>query len=320
MLSGGLDSRLAVCLLRAQDLPVQGVVFDSPFFNIAPAREAAVQLGIELHVVDFTGDILELLEAPRHGFGAGMNPCTDCHARMLRRAGERLAEWGCDFIATGEVLNQRPKSQNRKSLQIVAEESGYADLILRPLSARLLEATRPEREGWIERARLLDLQGRNRKAQMALAREFGLTHYPTPAGGCRLTEPNYCRRLADLKAHEGLKGMRGLQLLRVGRHFRLSDRVKLVLGRNAEENTQLAGCTELYDLQIAVEGVPGPTGLLPLAATEHDLAVAGALCARYSDCHGRPTEPVRLRVRSARGTRSIPVQPADPAALGLAPI
>jgi len=307
LLSGGLDSQLAVCVLKDQDVDVHAVVFDSPFFNIAPAKAAALQLDIPLHIVNFNGDILELLKDPPHGFGSCMNPCIDCHARMLQRAGEMMDDMGFHFLSTGEVLNERPMSQNRRSLEIVARTSGYAERIVRPLSAALLPESEPERRGWIDRSRLLALQGRSRKPQFELAQRYGLTDYPSPAGGCRLTEPNFCKRLADLREHEGLNGVRSIRLLRYGRHFRLSPNVKLIVGRNEKDNAVLEGTAELYDLILRMVDVPGPTGLLPMTAGGDALGRAAAICARYSD--SPPDEPVTVRVRSARETRLLDVVP-----------
>ncbi|MBN1558270.1 MAG: tRNA 4-thiouridine(8) synthase ThiI [Lentisphaerae bacterium] len=312
LLSGGLDSRLAVCVLRKQGIEVQGIVFDSPFFDLAPARAASEQLGVPLHVQDFSADILELLNAPRHGFGSCMNPCIDCHARMLRRAGERMRELGCRFICTGEVLDERPMSQNRASLDLVARESGFAEWIVRPLSAGLLPATEPEQRGWVARDALLSLRGRGRKPQLRLAEQFGLREIPPVAGGCRLTEPNFSRRLRDLKDHEGLNGVRSIFLLRYGRHFRLADKVKLIVGRNEQDNAVLDGTAELYELLLQTEDARGPTGLLPNTANEAQVRFACAICARYSDVP--PDRTVMIRVRSPRRSwreAVLPVAPED---------
>lgn len=297
LVSGGLDSRLAVRVLQEQGITVIGLCFDSPFFNLAPARHAARQLGIELDVVDFTADILDLIKHPPHGFGAGMNPCIDCHARMLRRAGERLARHDARFLVTGEVLNERPMSQNRRSLGIVARDSGLADLVLRPLSARLLEPTRPEREGWVDRERLLALEGRGRKPQFALAAQWGLTDYPTPAGGCRLTEPNYARRLRDLKAHEGLDDPRQLRLLRLGRHLRLSPQYKLIIGRDEADNAAIEAEAAPGDAVLSFEAIPGPVALLPGggAVDQAFLARAMACAAAYADAPPDATAPIVIR-------------------------
>jgi tRNA U34 2-thiouridine synthase MnmA/TrmU len=310
LLSGGLDSQLAVCVLKEQGLDVHGIVFESPFFDAAEARKASAQIGIELHILDFTTDILELLNGPKHGFGSGLNPCIDCHARMLRRAGEFMDKEGFRFLSTGEVLNERPMSQNKRSLQIVASESGYADLIVRPLSAGLLAETRPEKMGWVDRSRLLSLQGRSRKPQMELARKYGLREYPSPAGGCRLTEPNFAKRLRDLKDHEGLGNLTAIRLLRVGRHFRLSDHIKLVIGRNQADNAALETHATPDDLVLKIENFAGPTGLMSGKASEDQIRWGGALCARYGDCPQHT--PVTVLVQSARETRRVEVIPASP--------
>ncbi|MBN2302445.1 MAG: tRNA 4-thiouridine(8) synthase ThiI [Lentisphaerae bacterium] len=310
LLSGGLDSQLAICILKDQAVDVHGIAFDSPFFCIAAAEKAAVDLNIPLHVVNFTADIVSLLSNPKHGFGSCLNPCVDCHALMLRRAGELMEEIGCHFLSTGEVLNERPMSQNFENLAIVAKESGYADVIVRPLSAGLLPATRPEKEGWIDRSRLLSLAGRSRRSQFKLAEEYALKNYPSPAGGCRLTEPNYAKRLMDLRDHEGLHGVGSIMLLRFGRHFRLADKVKLIVGRNENDNVYLEGNAELYDIVLKIEEVPGPTGLMPLTSREDHVRLGAAICARYCDAPG--DSEVTVRIRSSRGMGKIKVLPATP--------
>lgn len=283
LLSGGLDSRLAVCVLKEQGIRVTGMTFESPFFSAARGREAAAQLGVPIVVEDYTQTLLGLIEHPRHGFGGGLNPCIDCHAAMLRRAGQRMEQEGFHFVVTGEVLNQRPMSQTRRSLALVAEESGYPDRILRPLSARLLPETEPERRGWVDRARLLDLNGRSRKPQLLLAARYGVRDFPNAAGGCCLTEPNYAARLKDLRTHRRLRDLHAIQLLRFGRHFRLNDGVKVVIGRHAADNAAIEALARPQDILFRFETVPGPTALLTGDASEDDVQLAAALCARYSD-------------------------------------
>jgi tRNA U34 2-thiouridine synthase MnmA/TrmU len=310
LLSGGLDSRLATCVLRDQGIEVHGVVFESPFFSSAAARRASEQLGLPLHVIPFTEDIIGLVEHPPHGFGGEMNPCIDCHARMLRRAGALMEELGFHFLSTGEVLNQRPMSQNMASLALVARESGYADLIVRPMSARLLPETRPEREGWVDRSRLLDLQGRSRKPQMKMAERYGISDYPTPAGGCLLTEPNFAARLRDLKKHEGIRDLKAIELLRVGRHFRLGPRTKVIVGRNQQDNDWLESHAG-DDAVLAVDDVPGPTVLIHGEVPEGTLQAAASICARYAPrVANAPSATVT--VRDPRGTSKLNVRPADP--------
>jgi tRNA-uridine 2-sulfurtransferase len=312
LLSGGLDSQLAVCVLKDQGIAVHGLTFESPFFTAASARRAAEQLRIPLIVEDFTVTVIGLVQSPRHGFGGGMNPCIDCHTAMVRRAGQLMRERRFQLVATGEVLDERPMSQNRRSLDIVARESGCEGWLLRPLSAQLLDETEPERRGWVDRARLLALRGRSRRVQMDLANRYGLADYPTPAGGCCLTEPNYSKRLRDLKRHEGLQDLRRVRLLRFGRHFRLGDRVKAIAGRDRQDNDaleRLAG----DDLVLRVEQTPGATVLLPATAAEDAIRLAAAICARYSDT---PRDrPVMVRIRAAAGIRALEVLPAGDAEL-----
>ena len=309
LLSGGLDSELAVHVLQDQGVDVCGVTFESPFFESAKARKSAERLQIPLRVVDFTQDIIALVNKPKHGFGSAMNPCIDCHAAMLRRAGDLMKEMGFDFLSTGEVLNQRPMSQTRRNLEVVAQESGYADLVVRPLSAALLPETEPERRKLIDRGRLLGIDGRCRKVQLELAARYGIEGFSSGTGGCRLTEPNYAIRLRDLRAHEGLHDVRAVDLLRVGRHFRLNARMKLIVGRDADDNAAIAGRADPGDLVLSTEPMPGPTCLLPAAAGGDDIRLAAAICARYSDAP--PAAPVAVSIRSAQGLRQIDVTPAS---------
>jgi len=283
LLSGGLDSTLAICVLRAQGLHMEAVVFESPFFSSRAAVKAAGALGVNLHVVDFTADIVELVQHPPHGFGGAMNPCIDCHARMLNRAGALLTTLGFDFLATGEVLNQRPMSQNRRSLRIVSGECGYADRLVRPLSAQLLDPTEPERRGLIDRSRLLGLNGRSRQAQMELARQYGIREYPAPAGGCLLTESGFCRKLQDLLVHEGVAETRLVYLLRTGRHLRLPGGAKCIVGRNQMDNETLVAAATPADVLIWPVNVPGPTLLLPGNAATANVELACGICAGYAD-------------------------------------
>jgi tRNA(Ile)-lysidine synthase TilS/MesJ len=307
LLSGGLDSTLAICVLRAQGLHVEAVAFDSPFFHTVNAQRAAAGLDVPLHVADFTADIVALLRDPPHGFGGGMNPCIDCHARMLRRAGEKMTAMGFDFLATGEVLNQRPMSQTRHSLEIVARESGYADRIVRPLCAQRLDPSGPERSGLVDRSRLLGLHGRSRQPQMELAKQYGLREYATPAGGCLLTEPGFCRRLRDLADHEGLDDLRLLRLLRLGRHLRLPGGARCLVGRNRDENEQLAAAAGPDDVLLRTANVPGPTVLLPGGASAADVECARGVCASYGD--RRSDAATLVRVTRPGASEEAPAEP-----------
>lgn len=314
LLSGGLDSMLAVCVLRTAGAEVEGVVFTSPFFDDHAARRAAEELGAPLHVVDFTDDIFELLANPPHGFGGAMNPCIDCHMRMIQRAGELMERLGYDFVATGEVLGQRPMSQNRQSLGVVARGSGWEDALVRPLSAQLMEPSRPEREGLIDRGKLLGLSGRSRKPQLVLAKEFGLTRFPSPAGGCLLTEKGFGHRLACVQEKWGLDRRR-VKLLRTGRCFRLPGGGLCFCGRDARENEALRDAVDYAegDVLLRSANVPGPTIVVPYGADAGDIEAAGALCAAYSDSKNLRQE-IQVKQISAQGEtmRTHPSQPRDP--------
>ncbi|MBR1588833.1 MAG: tRNA 4-thiouridine(8) synthase ThiI [Kiritimatiellae bacterium] len=307
LLSGGLDSQLAVCVLRDAGADVEGITFSTPFFAPDAARKAAAALGVTLHVVDFTDDELALIKDPPHGFGGAMNPCIDCHATMIRRAGEMMARLGYDFVATGEVLNQRPMSQNRQSLGVVEKASGLAGRLVRPLSAQLLEPTIPEQEGLIDRSKLLGLSGRRREPQFELAKKYGLVDYPSPAGGCKLTEKGFGRKLKDLLDHEGLDERRLVELLLVGRRFRLPDGTGVILGRDAAENSLLSARRAASDTLVAPVSVPGPTALLPRVASKADLdAAARLVCAwsRFDSFSGEIT--VKIASGDTTTERTIP--------------
>lgn len=303
LLSGGLDSTLAICVLKEQGVEVTALCFVSPFFDDRKVRQAAEKIGVALLAEDFSESILGLLRGPKHGFGSGLNPCIDCHTAMLCRAGEIMQRDGYDFIATGEVLDQRPMSQRRKSLDLVASESGWADRIVRPLCARLLPVTAPEREGLLDRNRLLALSGRNRKPQFALAERYGITDYPTPAGGCRLTEPNYVARLRELIAHEGLDDRRGIARLRLGRHFRLASGTRIIIGRNADDNAAIDADAQPGEFVIRSDAGPGPSGLVPSGAAPGDLEVAAGFVVRYCDL--RSEAPGSVSVMTVGGGQEL---------------
>ena len=307
LMSGGLDSQLAVRVLQKAGAEVEAVCFSTPFFDISAAKKAAEALGVKLHVVDFTEDEIGLVENPPHGFGGAMNPCIDCHALMIRRAGELMASLGYDFVATGEVQGQRPMSQNRQSLGIVEKCSGLKGRLVRPMSAKLLEPTIPELEGKLDREKLLDISGRSRDRQIALAAEFGIVDYPSPAGGCKLTEEGFCRKLKDLQDHEGLRDRRLVELLAVGRRFRMPAGSSVILGRDRTENARLRA----VDLQasgaiLTPVNVPGPTAFVP-DLREADLPAIEELVCAYSR-YDRLEGDVLLSVRrpDASGERSFP--------------
>jgi tRNA-uridine 2-sulfurtransferase len=283
LFSGGLDSMLAAAVLRDQGLEVTLLCWVTPFFGAERARESAAHLKLPLMEVDLFDKFEPLLYEPPHGWGRGHNPCIDCHILMLREAGALLPTLGFDFLFTGEVLGQRPMSQNRGSLNLIARESGYADLLLRPLSAKFLKTTRPEELGWVDRERLLNLSGRGRKRQMALAETFGITRYPAPAGGCLLTDPGYATRIKELLGRTEKPSRADLELLKWGRHFRLSGGSKAIVGRTQRENEAIAALSSPGDFRVKVDNFPGPLVLVKGAEVAADLKTAAGLAAAYSD-------------------------------------
>lgn len=282
LFSGGLDSVLSVKVIAEQGIHVQGITFETPFFSADKARAAAALIDLPLVVVDFTEEHLEMLKNPRYGYGRNMNPCIDCHTLMLNRTGRLLAEMGADFIFTGEVLGQRPMSQGKQSLYIVAKNSGYGDAIVRPLSARLLPETKPERDGKVDRGRLLAIEGRSRKMQIALAAHYGISDYAPPAGGCLLTDPMFTKRLRDLFQFEKNPPIREIELLKYGRHFRLDARTKIIVGRNSSDNKAIEDLNRPGDALFVLENAPGPTVLIPGGGNEESRKQAAALCVLYS--------------------------------------
>ncbi len=285
LFSGGLDSMLAVKLLQDQGIEVIGYAFATPFFGPEQAIRSSKAVGIHLEVWEITERYMQLMKAPRYGFGKNMNPCIDCHALMFQLAGRKLEAHGARFLFSGEVLGERPFSQTRGALRAVAHLSGREELIVRPLSAKLLEETHPEKVGWVDRSRMESIQGRSRKPQMALAARFGLTDYPRPAGGCLLTEPNFSKRLKDLLRQTPEPRSRDLELLKVGRHIRWEEGCKIIVGRREEENDRLEALWEEGDFRLWVEGFPGPVVLVPAAPppSPEALRFAARVAVRYSD-------------------------------------
>ena len=283
LLSGGLDSILATRLLQDQGIEILAVCFQTPFFDFQKAQRAAAQLKVSLRILDISEEHLQLVRNPRYGYGRNMNPCIDCHILMLKRAGDLLERENFDFIFTGEVLGQRPMSQNKQVIQMVARDSGYEGLIIRPLSAKLLPETLPEKEGKVDRGRLLDIRGRSRKIQFELAKRYGIGDFPEPAGGCLLTDPAFSRRLRDLLTHQVEVQIRDIELLHIGRHFRLDESTKVIIGRRKEENERLLELAHEGDVVIKVIDYPGPIALIPRGSPKPFIEIAASLCIRYSD-------------------------------------
>ena len=285
MVSGGLDSILAAKLIKDQGIEVIGVCFKSYFFNEENAKRMTSQIGIQLEVVDFTDEHFEMVKNPKHGRGKNMNPCIDCHAMMMRYSGELLKKFDADFIITGEVLNQRPMSQNRSALDIVKKESGFSDKILRPLCAKNLKETQMEIDGLVDREKLLNISGRSRKVQMELAEQWGIKDYPSPAGGCKLTEPNYSVRLQEiLERKEDNVSAKDIALLRFGRHFVTPNNTKIIVSRTAEEGEQLKSLLNKNDILFLTANYNGAMVIIPEGNTpnDDDITLACKISVRYS--------------------------------------
>jgi len=291
LLSGGLDSTLAVRMMLDQGIEVHALNLVTPFCTCTrkgcrhQASLVADELGIPVRVINGGDDYLAMVQNPRHGYGKNMNPCIDCRIFTFTKAKEYMHELGADFMFTGEVLGQRPMSQRKAAMALIEKDAGVEGLVLRPLSAHLMSPTIPETEGQVDRERLLAIHGRSRKPQQELAEHYGMLDYLCPAGGCRLTDPQFAKRLREAFDH-GEASIADVVLLRFGRHFRAPSGAKVVVGRNEEENERLRDLARDTDLLLEVVGVGSPTTLLRNSASEADVEFAARQCARYADCPG----------------------------------
>lgn len=252
------------------------------------------QVGIPLEVVDFSKAHFEMVKNPKHGYGKNINPCIDCHAMMMRYSGELLKKFDADFIITGEVLNQRPMSQNKASLNVVKKESGYEDKILRPLCAKVLPPTEMELKNLVDREKLLDISGRSRKIQMELAEKWGIKEYPSPAGGgCKLTEPNYAKRLKDLLKYNENPEERELELLKHGRHFRISENCKIISTRTKDEGDIIKNYLNPKDYMFLACDYNGSTVVIIGEPGEIDINLAAEITGRYSK--GKDEDKIKIK-------------------------
>ncbi len=278
-------------------------------------------------MINVTESFFEILKNPKHGYGSNMNPCIDCRILKFKKAKEFMQEVQASFIITGEVLGQRPMSQHRRALKIIDRESCLEGLVLRPLSAKLLEETVPEKMGWISREKLLDFNGRSRKPQMELAKKFNIKDYPCSAGGCLLTDPEFSKRLKDLMAREKLD-IQSVELLKVGRHFRLEEFgrvqldsgtssgispsvVRLVVGRNESENSRLLNLAKDDDYLFKPFSIAGPTALLRGAGNEEQIEVSCAIISRYCDLNGKNEAQIVYNMIGDKTERSVTSKPMN---------
>ncbi len=287
LFSGGLDSLLATKLMLMQDIDTRLITFVTPFCPSPGDTKKKTyvtnkDLGVKIKIGTLRKDYIEMVKNPKFGYGKNMNPCIDCRVYMIKKAKDYMEKTKASFIFTGEVVGQRPMTQQKKTLEMIERKTGLQSLIVRPLSAKNLEMTIPEKRGWIDREKLLDLSGRGRKEQIVLAQKFGIKSYPWPAGGCMLTDPQFTRRIKDAFDH-GEDTPRYLIRLRYGRHFRLENGVKVIVGRNEQENAILTDLADEKDSLIEIIGCGSPRTLLQ-GKDKKDVALAAAICARYSDC------------------------------------
>ncbi len=326
LISGGLDSMLATRVILEQGVHVEGINFYTGFCieghthairrqdRDKPKRNNALwvaeELGIKLHIIDIVEVYKEVLLQPKHGYGANLNPCLDCKIFMVNRALAWMEEHDFDFIITGEVVGQRPMSQRRDTMPVVSRDSGAGERLLRPLCARNLPPTLPEREGWVDRENLYDFSGRTRKPQMALARKFAIRDYAQPSGGCCfLTDANYSAKLRDLWRSRNLRDyeLDDIMLLKVGRHLRPRPEFKLIVGREEGENNFLEGYRRQF-VHIHPLSHPGPLVLLDGEVDEEGLHLAARIAARFSK--GREAESVTVTITGLDGvSREVPVTP-----------
>lgn len=289
LFSGGLDSMLAIKLMLEQGIEVHALNFLTVFCTCTSkgcmhqATKAAKELGIKLKVMNITKEYMEIIKNAKFGYGRGMNPCIDCRIFTFRKAASFMKKIGASFIVTGEVVGQRPMSQRRNAIEIIERESGLSGLILRPLSAKLFEQTLPEKEGIVDRARLLNIQGRSREKQITLAKELGINEYPCPAGGCLLTDKKFSDKVRDLFKYIPGYTISDIHLLKIGRQFRLSKAAKLFVGRNENENSMLLSFAQPGDFIFDVPDIPSPIGLLRGKISRKERDIASSIVARYSD-------------------------------------
>lgn len=314
LFSGGLDSILAAKLMMELGFDVECLHYLIKFAicggGADMAAKAAKALGAPLRIFDITDEYLEMFKKPEHGYGANVNPCIDCKIFMLKKAKKYMEEHGGAFLVTGEVLGERPMSQRRDALNIIEKCAGVRGILVRPLSAKLLEPTVPEKEGIIDRERLLDIRGRGRKPQIALAARYGVNEYPQPSGGCLLADPGYANRVQDLFAH-GEISVDNLLFAKEGRQYRLSPAAKLAVGRDQRDNDALAKAARPGDACLKMKSVQGPFAVVRGAATPDDMALAARIVAYHTKFRNEPSLEVECWRYGSKDRRTLAVAPAS---------
>lgn len=315
--SGGLDSTLAILVMQKQGVEVTAITFMNHFGcdisdKSSCSRDpfaASIKFGFKVKLSHLSDKFLEIVKNPKYGHGKNMNPCLDCRVLMLKEAKVFMEMINADFLITGEVVGQRPMSQRRDCFPMIDKAADVKGLVVRPLCGKILPSTIAENSGLIKKELMYDFNGRNRKPQMALANELGLTEYPAPAGGCLLTDPNYSYKLKDLLEHNKDPEYKDINFLKLGRQFRFSDDCKIFVGRHKEENETIMAFADPSDCMMRVEGFGSPTVVLLGNVTDKATQLAASICARYSDAKKLPE--VQVTVTNGNKNYYINVKPVD---------
>ena len=323
LLSGGLDSIVATKLILEQGIEVEAVNFVTVFCTCTSkgstclaSQKAAEQLNVPLKIIDISEEFLGVVKNPKYGYGSGMNPCIDCRIFSLKKAKQYMEETGASFVFTGEVLGQRPMSQRREAMNIIERDSGLKGYLVRPLSAKFFPPTVPEENGTLDRNEFLAISGRSRKPQISLARKFNIKDYPCSAGGCLLTVKDFANRMRDLMGHKPDFDLADVNLLKYGRHFRVSPRIKLVVGRNESENHKIAALKNEDDIIFHAQEPLGPVSLLRGASDGEFIDEAAAITASYALGRGNNGEvKIRYFGDSSGGDKYLKARPFDDAKL-----
>lgn len=316
LLSGGLDSTLAIRVIQEQGVEVIALNFVTVFCRCTSqgsckleAVKVSEKLGVPIKVINTTERFLELVKKPKFGYGKNMNPCIDCRINIFRVAGDYMREIGADFIITGEVLGQRPMSQRKEAMKIIDQEADLVGLVLRPLCAKHMEPTIPEKTGLVDRDKLLQIRGRSRKDQIQLADVFQIKDYPCSAGGCLLTDPEFANRMRDL-VNTGDANVNDVNLLKVGRHFRLDNNTKAIVGRNEEDNERINTLCREGDLLLTLVDMKGPFTLIRGELTEEKILTAARITARYGKSQLLPSVKVSVKkINDEASVRIVEVAP-----------
>ncbi len=307
LFSGGLDSMLAVKLMLEQNIEIEAVNFMTLFClcDRCSVDRFSKELGIKVHKIFLGQEFLDVVANPPHGYGSQMNPCIDCRILMFKKAKELAEKIGAEFLVTGEVLDERPFSQRKKTMLLIEREAGLEGKIVRPLSAKLLPISEPEKKGLVDREKLLDIKGRRRLPQIELAKRFGIKEYPNPSGGCLLTDPRFAQRLKEHLKYVGKLTLEDVTFLKIGRHFRI-DGVKIIVGRNKEENMKLLMISKSREFPyLEVVDFKGPITLYIGEKKEEVMQKAASITARYSDAP--KTLAVKVRYKDSGEERIIVV-------------